>query len=493
MSKVSEKKTLLELIAGGGRQVAATLTSLVVYTVVARTLKAEKLGAWSLLGTVSFLLTVTDLGLTTAVQRAAVAGDEVRARRAVALTLVPLATLGPVVAVASYTLLLGIHSASPEVQRDVSRAAVVVLLAGVVSSLGAPYRGFAYARGRGNALAAARTVQALVHLVTVVCGFSWVGHTLAVPATGFLLGAVVELGITLGVARAIDPLLPLAPALPLAFQETRAAVGQGAATLVINLSMVLAVRMDAIILSRVAPLALIGAYSVAARTVDMGYSLAKQATVVLQPRLGDPSQRESAVRLGTAVFCGAIATGMAAIALDAQPLLVAWVGPVADGGVTATVLALLALGAVVLSTEELAGSMLTLSGRTAWATAVPAAIGSLVNVTISVLGSPRYGIWAVAGSTVVGGVVMTLLVWINARRVLGYGFAQIGRAFAPPLTSGLVSLAVAWALRGFARTHALASLASCAVAMGAGALVGTLLFWQLSLRASPPETPVEAS
>jgi O-antigen/teichoic acid export membrane protein len=483
MSRSDDKKTLWEIVAGGGRQIAATLASLVVYTVIARTLKAENLGAWSLLGTVSFLLAITDMGLTTAVQRAAVAADAPRARRAVALTLVPLCTLGPVAAIASYTLLLGIQSDSPELQRDISRAAVVVLLSGWISSLGTPYRGFAYARGKVNAIAAARAVQALTHLAVVSVGFAFVGHSLLVPATGVLLGAVVELGITLRVARALDPLLPLAPALPRDWSETRTAVREGAATLVINLSMVLAVRVDAIILSRVASLAVIAAYSVAGRTIDIGYTLAKQATVVLQPRLGDPSQREGAVRLGTGVFCGIIAAGMAAIALDAQPLLVAWVGPVADNDVTAKVLALLALGAVVLSSEELVGSMLTLGGRTAWATAVPAAVGGAVNLGISVFGSPRYGIWAVAGSTVVGGLVMTSMVWMNARRMLGYSLAQVGRTFAPPAAAGLVSLAVAWALAGFAHANALASLASCVVALAAGALVGGLLLWRLSPRA----------
>jgi O-antigen/teichoic acid export membrane protein len=192
------------------------------------------------------------------------------------------------------------------------------------------------------------------------------------------------------------------------------------------------------------------------------------------------------VRLGTGVFSGVIATGMVALAVDGQPLLVAWVGPVADNAVTARVLAILALGAFILSTEELVGSMLTLGGRTAWSTAVPAACGTLVNLCISVFGAPKYGVWAVAGSTVIGSLVMTSMVWSNARKILGYGLGEIALTFAPPAAGGLISLFVAWTLHGFARLHPAASLASCVIAMTAGVAVGAPLLWKLSTRAVGP-------
>ncbi|WP_437681774.1 hypothetical protein [Sorangium sp. So ce131] len=491
MSRAGEKRVLIELLAGGGRQIAAMVATLVAYTVMARWLQAEKLGAWSLLGTISFQLVLSDLGLTTAVQRAAVAADEERARRAVALALVPLCTLGPLAAAASYLWFLGIAGESAELQADISRAAVFALAGGVISALGTPYRGYIMARGRANAVAYARTVQAFTQLLVVIGGFSIVGRTLLVPAGGLLLASVIELVITVLVARKIDPRLPLLPSVPRSAGETWGAFREGAASLVISVSSMLAVRVDAIVLSRVAPLAIVASYAVAARAVEMIYMLAKQATVVLQPRLGDPARREGAVRIGTGVFCGAIAVSMGAIALDAQPLLVAWVGAVADNDVTATVLTILALAAIVTSSEEMAGSTLTLSGRTAWATAVPAALGAAVNLSISVFGSPRYGIWAVAGSTAVGSLVKTSLAWRNASRLLGYGLRDVARAFAPPLLGGLASLGTAWALRDRALTGALASAASCAAAALVGAAVCGALLWRLSLRpgAAPAGAP----
>lgn len=486
MSGASRKKTLLALVAGGGLQVVATVIGLIAYTLIARTLRAEWLGAWTLLGTLSFLISLVDLGFTTAVQRAAVTSDHARTRRAIALSLVPTCALGPIAVLASFVFLRDIPTASVELQHDVSRAAALVLVAGLVAALGQPFRGFIYARGGVRAIAVGRIAQSVVQLTVVVCGFQIVSRTLLVPATGLLVATIIELLIVVRAARAIDPLVPIAPVFPRDRAETRTSLRDGAATLVINVSMVLALRVDVVVLSRVAPLSIVAAYGVAFRAVDILYLLAKQAMVALMPRLGDPSKREQAVRLGTGVFSGVIATGMAALAIDGQPLLVAWVGPVADNAVTATVLAILALGALLLSTEELVGSMLTLGGRTAWATAVPAACGTLVSLCISVFGAPRYGVWAVAGSTVIGSLVMTSMVWSNARKMLGYGLGEIALTFAPPAAGGLVSLVVAWTLHGFARSHPAASLASCVIAMAAGVAAFAPLLWKLSPRAIPP-------
>jgi hypothetical protein len=300
-------------------------------------------------------------------------------------------------------------------------------------------------------------------------------RTLRVPAVSLLVANLIDAGFTVRAARAVDPELPLLPALPQGWTELLTGLRDGAASLVVAVSMAVALRIDVIVLARVAPLAIVASYGVAGRIIDILYLLAKSATVVFMPKLGDPERREGTVRLGTGMFTGVIATGMAAVAMNGQPLLVAWVGPVADSPVTARVLAVLAIAAVIASGEELAGSMLMLGGRTAWAGALPAAIGSLLNVAISVGGAARYGIWAVSGSSIAGNLVMTSLVWLGARRMLGYGARDVAGIFAPPLAGGLVSLGVAWALVGFARVNVVAAFASCVVAMGAGMLIVALL------------------
>ena len=144
---------------------AATLFALLSYTVVARMITAERLGAWTLLGTASFLLALSDLGLTTAVQRAVVRGDLPRARRAISLSLAVIGVCGPLAAVIAYAYLLNVPSVAGALRREVAQAAVITLLGGVIGAATYPYRGLVFASGGVRAVAKARTACTLTQLV----------------------------------------------------------------------------------------------------------------------------------------------------------------------------------------------------------------------------------------------------------------------------------------------------------------------------------------
>jgi hypothetical protein len=472
-----EKKTALELLAGGGRHVAAALSALMVYPIIARVLSAELLGAWALLSTAGFLLSLSDLGLTTAVHRAAVTDDHARARRAVGLALFAVATVAPPVAMLTYAFLIDIRSLSEASPGGVGSAAAVVLVAGVIAALAGPYRGFALARGGVARIASARAVSAMTTLA-VTGGSIFITKTLIAPAAGFLAGAVVELLLSWRAASAIDPAIPKAPALPSERGEVIASLRDGAAALTIGVASATAVRAGIFVLSHVAPLATVAAYGVASRAVDVSYVLAKQSTVALMPRLGDPARREVAVRVGVGLFGGVIAAGMTALAFAGQPLLVAWVGPVAAGPVTALALGLLATAAIIQSTVEVPASMLTLGGKTAWVSALPIAAGSAVNIAISIGLAPYYGVWAVAGSTIVGNTISSVILWKRARSMLGWSAASVAQAFAPPLACGCAAAALAASLSGYARSALLPSALVCAGAVLLGLLVLSFGMWR---------------
>jgi O-antigen/teichoic acid export membrane protein len=119
--------------------------------------------------------------------------------------------------------------------------------------------------------------------------------------------------------------------------------------------------------------------------------------------------------------------------------------------------------------------MLTLGARTPWVTAVPIAAGSVLNMGISIMGAPHFGIWAVAGSTVIGNLVTSSLVWHKAGRFLGYGLRDTAMTLVLPLGGGLVSLAVSWALSGVARLHTAANIVVCIAAMFTGLAVAAFL------------------
>jgi len=95
------------------------------------------------------------------------------------------------------------------------------------------------------------------------------------------VGAVIE-GL-LGLRAAADGVegrgLPSAEYRP----EIRRVATAG---LIGNLAVILAVRLDIVVLERVADLATIGAYSVAQRIVDQSFTLVKQVSSALVPRLG---------------------------------------------------------------------------------------------------------------------------------------------------------------------------------------------------------------
>jgi O-antigen/teichoic acid export membrane protein len=486
-----ERKTARELIAGGGRHIAAALAGLLIYPLIARALSAELLGAWALLSTAGFLLALSDLGLTTAVQRAAVTEDHARARRAVALALVVVSAVAPTFAALSYFFLIDVPGLASAVGPSARAAAAVVLVAGAVSALAYPYRGFVLARGGVAAIATARAASSIVQLL-VTLGAVFIERSLLAPAAGYLAGSLADLALTRRAARAIDPAVTAMPRLTAAWQETVAALRDGAAALVINIAVSVAVRVDVFVLSRVAPLAAVASYGVAGRAVDVSYLLAKQSTVALMPRLGDPSRRETAVRVGLGLFAGVIAAGMIALALAGQPLLVAWVGPVAEGPLTARVLALLAAAAIFQSATDVPASMLTLSGRTAWASAVPIAIGGAANISISIAGAPYYGIWAVAGSTIIGNAITSVLVWWRATKTLNWGAGAVARAFLPPCASGAAAAAVAWPLAGYASRGALESLLVCSAALVAAGVTLMGIMTRSGSRESPAITGADS-
>lgn len=472
-----ERKTLFELIAGGGRNIAAALAALLVYPIIARVLSVDLLGAWALLSTAGFLLSLSDLGLTTAIHRAAVTQDHARARRAVGLALLSIVGLGPLFAALSYAFLLDLPALSSAARGSVAGAAIIVLGAGVVSALAGPYRGFTLARGGVAAIATVRALSSITQLTVTSIAVVFEKSLLA-PAAGYFAAALVEVSLSWKAASAMDPALPLRPMRPADRAETLAAFRDGFAALTVGVAGAVAIRIDIFVLSSFASLAVVAAYGVASRAVDVSYLLVKQSTVALMPRLGDASKREAAVRVGVGVFGGVVAAGMTALALAGQPLLIAWVGPAGEGPVAALALALLAFAAIVQATSEVPASMLTLTSKTAWASAVPIALGSAVNITISLLGAPHYGVWAVAGSTIVGNAITSVILWRRARRVLGWAPGAVGRALAVPFAAGSVSAALAVSLVDYAGGRLLPSLGVCTAAAGSGVLVLSFLMWR---------------
>jgi len=470
----ADKTILRRLLGGGARQIGAFAAQMFTLPVIAHYLDGDRMGAWALLGATGFMIGYVDLGLATAVQRSAVTEEHARTRRFVGLSILIQLLLLPVVLTVAYLYFVDIPGAPRDVKDEAAVAALLVLAGGSMLGLGQPYRMFVLARGGVRQVANARTIAAVCQVSVLLGGFLGYGMHLVVPAAGLLTQNAIDFLLTARAAHGMDPSIPFGPRRPRDRSEAGAAFRDGGAAFSLNLAVSAAIRIDLFVLSTVAPLALVGTYQVAGRAIDMAYTIAKQTIVAIMRELGKPELRERAVRIGTGVFAGVVTSGMAAVVLVGQPFLVAVFDEHAAGHEAAIVLALLGSAAMIMSLYEVASSMVMLGGRTAWECAVPIIVGSVLNLAISIGFAPYYGVWAVAGSTVVGNVVILVLMWWRARRILGWGLGRLLGTVLPGLGAVCVSVSAGLALRPWVE-HWATSLGASVLVSGAGVGVAALL------------------
>ncbi|RKI45228.1 hypothetical protein D7Y27_11060 [Corallococcus sp. AB004] len=480
----------VDVLASCARHVVQIVTGLATVALVVRLLGPESLGAWGVLGTTGFLLGLSDLGLSIAVQRTAARPDEAATRELIRLTLLVVTLACPCLCVCAYVFFLHLPSASEALRADVARAALPVLAAGLAGSLASPLRAFLLMRGANTSLAWARAIGAAtqIALTAAVLGTT---RSLLAPALGLFAGATLELLLLAAVSRRIDPHLSLRPGWPADPAQVRSAFRQGAAALAMNVGIAAAVRADVLILTRSASLSSVGAYQVASRAVEQILAFAKQAGGWLIHRLGDARHRSSALRLGTALLGGLASSGVIALALDGTALLEAWVGALAHDSVTMLAVVLLGTAAIIAAAEESASSALAVSGETPWHLTHPVLIGHALNVAVSMAGVRYAGAWAVAGGTVLGNLVIAVLVWRKVRALVQWTVREVLWALAPVGAAGLVSFVVGWGLAPFASRGPFGSACICALVTLLGTGMALLVWWRRDARlAAAASTPV---
>jgi O-antigen/teichoic acid export membrane protein len=470
MSSASLKRSATDIVAAAGRHLVGAAAGLMMIPILARTLGAEGLGAWTLVGTTSFLLGVADLGLGTCVQRAVAARDDDTARRLVGLALGVVAVVAPTLAVVAFFWL----SAAVPVHVPGARLATAIALgAGVVSAASFPLRGFLLMKGGMRDLAYARALASAAQLGVTAFVLFQVSRSLVAPAMGVLAAAIAETTWITVAARRFDRALPLLPRGGFDWPFTRDALGAGAATLVVNIAFLVALRVDVLIIAEVAPLAVVAAYGIASRAVDQAFVVAKQVSAGLLPRLaGGTKDRQDAVMGGTTVMGALVAAGMTALALDGGALLEAWGGPPAREPTTWIATLLLGAAAIVAASHEVAAATLTVAGASPWSTARALAAGTALNIAISLVGARWLGVWAVAAATVAGNLVTAVLVWRRLAPTIELTRTDVIRALLPLGTALATAAPVGLLLSRFAATGPLASLGACTVTTVIGLTAG---------------------
>jgi O-antigen/teichoic acid export membrane protein len=468
--------TVLNLLAACARHISGVVAGLFTIPLVARSLGADGLGAWAVLSTTGYIMVLSDLGLSVAVQRAAARADEAATRRMMGLTLLVVSIVCPLLCVGAYALLLWLPDSQNEVlQADVARAAIPMLAAGLVGAVANPVRAFLIMRNVFPVLARARAYASVAQVILTAVGLA-ISPTLLAPTVGVLAAALLETLILVRAARKQDPHFSLRPAWPGDPAEVRDAFRQGSAALAINFGVAAAVRADALILTTYLPLSAVGAYQVAVRAIDHIAVFARQLCAWLLHRLGNPEERASAVRLGTAAIGGLVTSGVLALRLDGMALLEA--GPVARDPLTALAVAVLGSAAIIYAAQEAAAATLTLSHGGAWQAARPILAGHMLNVVISLIGVRYYGAWAVAGGTACGNLLIAVLIWAGARRLLHWRASQFLWAIAPILGAIAVSGAAGWALAPLTVGRPLVSAVVCSGVTLLGTGAALLLWWR---------------
>jgi O-antigen/teichoic acid export membrane protein len=440
-----------------GRHLISVVVALLMTPILVRSIGVARMGFWSLLGTSAFLVGLSDLGLTAATLRIAAGSDPGAAKRAARLASLVTAAVSLPVVLGCGAWLLGVVHQLPRAQwRDAQIAVALALVAGIANAACQPARAYAQGQGRLVLLAKARTAGTVAQLMVTLFAL-WIRAGLIAAAAGYTTCVMAEGAISLlATFDGVD-----AHGLPTRL-ERRSLFAVGRSALLTNVSVALCIRADVLILQRIATLDVIGAYSVASRVVDQGFTLVKQVSSALVPRLGQRSRdRESVVRFGTMLLGAITAAPLAALAVAGGPLVVLWAGHAVDQPILPVALAWLSVAAIVASIEEVACSSLSIGGDYRVVTRAFLA-GTLTNVALSVVGGWTVGPGAVAAATAIGNVVMALLIWRSIRHAHRWSFGTVVSAMAPAAVaatvSGLLAAAGARALLNPAGVVAAASM-----------------------------------
>jgi O-antigen/teichoic acid export membrane protein len=450
-----------DAIASVARHIVTVIAGVVSVPILARSLGAERLGFWSFLGTTAFVLALTDLGLNTATLRAAAGTDPAHARRVARLATWVTALVGLPAAAASVPWLWSVAEKLPEENRpDAHVAILIAMCGGVINAVSQPIRSYAQGQGYLVRLAWARAAGVLVQFAVMVTGLL-LGYSLRAVAAGFVVGTTLE-GL-LGMWAASDGVK--AKGLP-GREHKREIIRVAGAGMMTNLAVVFAVRMDILVLERVTNLATIGAYSVGQRIVDQGFTVVKQISAALIPRLGTRSENRGAtIALGTMTMGVLAGAPLAALAVAGRELIVLWAGPAVDQPILQAALVFFSISAMLVSVETVATSGMSVGGNAVTA-ARYVSMGALTNVVLSLAGGFTLGPWAVAAATATGSLVVTVLVWRATRKALDWSWSQVWAALSPPLAAIMVSGACSFWLVSLGVNSIVAMSSAAAAGLG---------------------------
>ena len=443
-------------------------------------------GLWTLTFSVLGFLSLVDFGFTTSVVRftaeARGSGDAERRNRMLSTVLVVylvLAAAATLVMAGFSPFYVDLMGLPPE-----TRAAALPLLwvlaarSLAVSLPFGMFRAILYGNGRitvANILSAAGTLMyagaavIALELGTGIIGLAW----------GSLIAFFLEHLMYLVAAMRTTPGLRLSPR---SFDPSmlRAALSVSAAQFLVQVSSIVLLRTDPIIVNAFLPLSAVTMYGVALKVAENILMLIKQGVNVLGPLAAELSGAGEEAKVRTLLVKGARFSLAPAAAVMTVTLVLGtdalswWVGPsFAEAG---AVLSILMVSVTLLVPQMVASGVFSMTGRhklTAWA----AVLSMIVNLVASISLAPWLGLEGVAIGTLVATVLIDVgFVMVLAGGAFGVPMSMwVGQVFGPAMVPAALSGAALFGLRALWRPESL-------VAVGAEAMVGLALYAVIFVR-----------
>lgn len=482
-------RTLLNASSGYVRLAVTAATIFCLTPIIIDTVGRSHYGLWSLVFAVSGVVGLLDFGmLTCAVKYVGDAKgrgdphDRDRIVSTIAATYVVLTVIA-LIAVAGLAFVFNRLFAIPAQQQSI--ALVLVWVIGVrvvlVSLPLALFRGILFGEQEITVINLAQAISVVVYGMA-----SWIalrsGHGVIALAWINMIVAMVEHAAYIVWTYRVVPSLRIAPSL-VSWTLSREILAFGATQLVVNMASLVRVRSDLLIVKLFLPLSAVGVYAVALKVAEQLHFLVKQGLNVVAPLVAElhgAGERDKIrfilLHVGKYAIAPAAALAVASVALG-HDAIVAWVGPEFAGA--APLLAILLTATAFAMMEMTASSVLAMTGYHRPASRA-VALSAVVNVAVSIILVPRYGLLGIATGALVAAVTVDTVVLPRlACRLhqIDYGryVATIALAILPPAAAEYAFLTAA---RTWFQPRSLGSIAFLG---GTGLLLYGLVFWHFSV------------
>jgi len=473
-----------------GRFVLSAAVHLLLTPFVVHRLGATGFGLWSLAFAALGFVGLVEFGFGTAVVRATaqVNGCRDLARRDQVLSTLAAFHLGlalvALVAVAVVSHGLVRWFSVPEEQVGAARQIIWILglrIALVALPLGF-FRNVLFGEQHITAINAVQSFAIVAYALGAWVALAMGGDVVTLAWIN-LAGGIAEHVVYVVLARRLVPGLKLRPR-----HVRRALVPEllsfSTSSFMFNISALVLLRTDPLIVNLSLPLASVALYAVALKVVENAHLLVKQAINVLAPLVAHLHNAGEAAQLRTmlvdvarhALWAGSLlAAGILALG---EPALVHWVAP--EFAAAAPAMSILILAVTLLIPQLVAANILAMTAyhRTVAASSV---LGMAINIAASLLLVFRLGLVGVALGTLIATLIMDCwyLLW-RACRVHGISYLGYLRSvFVPAAVCGVAQYLATMGLR---HLWPPASLYQVVLEGLPGLVVSAFLYWAVFMR-----------